>query len=188
MSKDTILEKLRRYGARYPEEADTVERFIRFVEQNPDCFQRSLAAGHVTGSAWVVDKTGRKVLLTHHRKLNKWLQLGGHADGDSDVLSAAMREVEEESGLRQVRPLSSEIFDVDIHLIPERGTEEAHYHYDLRFLFVSTGDEAYTVSEESHDLSWIGVDRLHELTQEESMLRMARKWKAEQAAGGAAAG
>jgi len=176
MDRTLLTEKLRRYGDRFPGEAATVERFIAFVSENEDCFKRSLAEGHVTGSAWVVDQGGTKVLLTHHRKLDRWLQLGGHADGNPDILAVALREIEEESGLTHVEPLGGEIFDVDIHLIPERGTEGAHFHYDVRFAVRNLGDESYVVSDESHDLGWITIENLDEVTVEESMLRMARKW------------
>ncbi|MEX0289393.1 MAG: NUDIX hydrolase [Flavobacteriaceae bacterium] len=178
MNRAPLMSMLSRYREKYPKEAATVDRFITFVSDNDNCFQRSLQEGHVTGSAWVVDSTGEKVLLTHHRKLDRWLQMGGHADGESDVLSVALREVEEESGLAKVAPISTEIFDVDIHLIPERGHEAEHLHYDIRFALVNIGDEAYTVSEESHDLKWINISNVSDYTNEESMLRMVRKWEA----------
>ncbi|MEX0289639.1 MAG: NUDIX hydrolase [Puniceicoccaceae bacterium] len=184
MSRESVLSMLSRYKEKYPEEAVTVDRFSNFVSVNEDCFQRTLKEGHVTGSAWVVDRAGKKVLLTHHRKLDRWLQMGGHADGESDVLSVALREVEEESGLREVEPISNEIFDLDIHLIPERGNEAEHYHYDIRFALVNLGSEEYIVSEESHDLRWINISEVSELTEEESMLRMVRKWQAQQVAVG----
>src|SRR5215510_11521790 len=92
----------------------------QFVAANPNCFERSLQIGHVTGSAWIVDLDRTHALLTHHRKLNKWLQLGGHADGDPDILRVALREAREESNLDAIRPVSENIFDVDIHVIPAR--------------------------------------------------------------------
>src|ERR1022692_1433569 len=101
---------------------------IRFVEAYPDCLQRTQLTGHLTGSAWIVDKAHTRTLLTHHRKLDKWLQLGGHADGDPDLLAVAMREAREESGLTKLRAASVEIFDLDRHWIPERKAEPAHWH------------------------------------------------------------
>ena len=113
-------------------------------------------------------------MLTHHKKLGIWVQLGGHSDGDPDTPSVACKEATEESGL-DVTFLSEQIFDLDIHEIPARKDDPAHYHYDVRFAFVAE-DRSYTVSEESHDLSWIPIATLEEVTQEESMLRMKRKW------------
>src|SRR5437773_8684321 len=111
-----------------------MEALRQFVEANVDCFERSLQIGHITGSAWIVDRDRTHALLTRHRKLNKWLQLGGHADGDPDILRVALREAREESNLDAIRPVSEAIFDVDIHLIPERAGEPEHLHYDVRFL------------------------------------------------------
>lgn len=176
MHRNHLLLQLEQYVDRYSEESEMLKRYLSFVRAHENCFERSLKIGHVTGSAWVVNKAGTHTLLTHHKKLNKWLQLGGHADGDADVLRVATREVAEESGIVEVVPVGRGIFDVDIHLIPARKDEPDHYHYDVRYALQVTGDEAYVVSEESHDLAWIEIDRLVEKTQEESMLRMARKW------------
>jgi len=172
-----LVSLLEDYGNRWPEESETVQRFREFVCTNPNCFDRDLEIGHVTGSAWVVDQTGTQVLLTHHRKLNRWLQLGGHADGSSDVLAVALREVREESGLEQVVPVSTELFDIDIHRIPARNEIAEHFHYDVRFAMEATGNERYVVSDESHDLSWVPISKIKSLSDDESILRMARKWE-----------
>ena len=164
------------YRARWPEEADTVSRFEAFVDTHPDCFERTCRPGHVTGSAWLVDAAGERVLLTHHRKLGRWLQLGGHSDGDPDPLAVALREAREESGLA-VRVLDEAIFDVDVHRIPARGSEPAHRHYDVRFLLVAESHR-FRKNDESHALEWVPVGAIRSLTGEESVLRMARKWEA----------
>ncbi len=176
MHRNDLLEKLATYPATWPEERATTQKLIGFVEQHAGCFERSLAVGHVTGSAWVINQAGTHVLLTHHKKLGKWLQLGGHADGDSNILRTALREVREESGLTAFEPVSTDIFDIDIHLIPKRKGNPAHYHYDIRFAIQVTGSEEYVVSDESHDLAWVEVKSLNQFTLEESMLRMANKW------------
>lgn len=171
-----MIAQLEAYGRIHSGERETVERFLNFVRQNKNCCERSLAVGHVTGSAWVVNSSGSHVLLTHHKKLNRWLQLGGHSDGDSDILRVAFREVEEESGLTDLVPLGERIFDIDIHCIPKRKTEEAHLHYDIRFALKASGNEDIAISDESHDLQWVKVEDIEEYTTEESMLRMAAKW------------
>jgi 8-oxo-dGTP pyrophosphatase MutT (NUDIX family) len=124
-----------------------------------------------------VNAAGTEILLTHHKKLNRWLQLGGHADGDTDVLAVALREAREESGLDGIEIFSREIFDIDIHRIPPRGKDPEHDHYDVRYVFRQLGRDAYTVSEESHDLAWVEIDGLERYTEEVSMLRMAEKWR-----------
>jgi 8-oxo-dGTP pyrophosphatase MutT (NUDIX family) len=174
-SRETLLIELRKHSPAGAHEAAMLERIIRFVEGHENCFERSLAAGHVTGSAWVVDQDRSHVLLTHHRKLDKWLQPGGHADGDPDVLRVALREVEEESGLSVVSPVSEAIFDVDAHCIPARGAEPEHVHYDVRFLIEADRSRPLRISHESKDLAWVPLVRVGELNTDDSVMRMVSK-------------
>ncbi|MBN2323435.1 MAG: NUDIX hydrolase [Spirochaetes bacterium] len=177
MHRKKLLDLLERYRKKNPDESAVVDRFVSFISANPGCFKRSLQEGHITGSAWVVDKSGTRVLLTHHKRMDKWVQLGGHTDGHHDVLETALREAEEESGIDSLEPLSEEIFDIAVHTVPALGDEPEHFHYDVRFAVTVTDSEDYTVSDESHDLAWVEVDKLSEYTREESMLRMGRKWE-----------
>ena len=150
--------------------------FIDFLDQQPQPFERSNRAGHFTGSAWLVSADGRRALLTHHRKLDRWLQPGGHADGDTDLARVALREAEEESGLRDLL-VEGSIFDLDRHLIPARGDEPAHWHYDVRYVVRAMGSEAFAVSEESHALAWRDIAELaSDAVLDESVRRMAGKW------------
>jgi 8-oxo-dGTP pyrophosphatase MutT (NUDIX family) len=165
------------YRQRHPGEEAVVDRFFELIGSRADCFERSCLPGHVTGSAWLIDAGGAEVLLTHHRKLDLWVQLGGHSDGDPDTCSVARREAEEESGL-EVELLLPGIFDLDIHTIPARRGEPAHLHFDVRYAFVSRSGRNYRVSDESHDLAWVPITDVHRFTGEASMLRMARKWLA----------
>ena len=177
MRSEKILRMIDAYAARYPEEADAA-RLRRFVAAQPRCFERDcFDDGHVTGSAWVVDSAGSRVLLTHHRKLGKWLQLGGHSDGDPDTLAVALREAREESGLC-VQPISEAVLDIDIHAIPAWKGEPAHLHYDVRFALRASSTGRLRISPESIDLAWIDIEELPRLTGEASMLRMARKYLA----------
>lgn len=175
MHREPLLALLESYRKRHPGEEDTTLRIEDFVTRNPDCFERSLSIGHITGSALIVNAEGTATLLTHHRKLNIWLQPGGHADGESDVLSVAMQECLEETGLDSLEPVSSEIFDIDVHGIPARKDEPSHFHYDIRFLVRETAGGNYIVSDESHDLAWVPFDQLEEYTDEWSMRRMCEK-------------
>ncbi len=179
MHRQSLLLLLEDYRIRHPDEFECVERFMRFVETHPACLERSLSSGHVTASAWLVNQAGTHVLLTHHRKLDLWVQLGGHADGNPDLLAVALEEAREESGLDDLAPVREPIFDVAIHRVPARGAEPAHDHYDIRFALRTSGSEAYTVGRESHDLAWIDIRCLEDLTREGSMLKMARKWLAQ---------
>ena len=175
MHRNQLLSLLDSYRARFPDEESVCAELNKFVVENERCFDRELLIGHVTGSAWVIDKRGTKTLLTHHKKLNKWFQPGGHADGDSDIAAVAMREAQEETGLIDLEFVAGEIFDLDIHLIPERKDEPENYHYGCRYLIRCAGDETYSVSDESNDLAWIQFSEIDQYTNEESILRMIKK-------------
>lgn len=175
MHRRPLLELLNRYVPEDDADARCRQRFVEFVETHPDCFERSLAVGHITGAAWLLDPTGCKVLLTHHRKLNCWLQLGGHADGQCDVLDVAMREAQEESGIMDIEVIDTAIFDLDIHTIPRHKDVPAHEHFDVRFLMQANCDKL-TVSDESHDLGWFDAAALSNMNLDESIMRMRRKW------------
>lgn len=170
------------------QERSALDRTIEFVRKHEACFHRTLTIGHITGSAWLVDAAGRHALLTLHAKLGKWLQLGGHADGDPDVLAVALREAREESGIADLHPVSTNVFDVDVHLIPARGAEPAHYHYDVRFLVQTAMNHDRcepTASEESTLLQWFRADEVWRLPVDESVLRLCEKWERRRAFTGA---
>ena len=186
-----LRSNLDQYARRWPDEAEHTLPFLALLEEAAggrtapdgaaepgDPFQRERLAGHFTGGAWLIDRAGRRVLLTHHRKLGRWLQLGGHADGDRDLAAVALKEAEEESGLTGLS-VEPELFDLDRHWIPARPDVPAHWHYDLRYV-VRAGDcEDYVVSEESLDLAWRDIaELLADPSSDESMRRMARKWLA----------
>ncbi|MBS0632920.1 MAG: NUDIX hydrolase [Verrucomicrobia bacterium] len=173
--REPVLKLLRAHVALDAHEAAMTADTIRFVEAHEDCFLRSQLSGHLTGSAWIVSPDRTRTLLTHHRKLDKWLQLGGHADGDTDLLAVALKEAREESGLTRLKAVSAAPFDVDRHLIPERKGVPAHYHYDLRFMIEADPAEPLVISDESKDLAWVEVARVTSLNPEESMARMVRK-------------
>ena len=152
--------------------------FSAFRDSSPEVFHRDHPPGHFTGSAWLVSRDGERVLLTHHRKLGRWLQLGGHADGDRELARVALREAEEESGLADLR-VEPAIFDLDRHWIPARGDEPGHWHYDVRYVVRATGSECFTVSDESLALAWMPIEALvADPTTDASLRRMAQRWMA----------
>ncbi len=177
MHRKKLLDLIDQYQRHYPEERPCVTQFRQFVTAHTACFERSCVGGHVTGSAWMVNRANTHALLTHHRKLNRWLQLGGHADGHENILEVALREAREESGIADVVPVSPGIFDLDIHRIPARGDEPAHAHYDVRFAVQTVTTDHYIVSNESHALCWVEMACLSDITQESAMLRMQQKWQ-----------
>ena len=172
----SLIAELAVYARCWPDEAESAAQFSALLDDGHDPFVRDRVAGHFTASAWLVDRSGTRVLLTHHRKLQRWLQLGGHADGDRDLPQVALREAQEESGLGGLR-VERDLFDIDRHWIPERGDVPGHWHYDARYVVHAGVDENYVVSEESHDLAWRGiaavVDDPHA---DASLRRMGMKW------------
>jgi len=159
-----------------PQAADAVRDFLAFLDSSADVFQRWHPPGHFTGSAWLISADGTRVLLTHHRKLGRWLQLGGHADGDADLAQVALREALEESGLSGLR-VEPAVFDIDRHRIPARGEQPEHWHYDVRYVVWAGSDERFVVSDESHALAWRDIAELAEDTAADaSMRRMAWVW------------
>ena len=145
-------------------------QMIDFIKRHPACFDRN-TIGHVTGSAWIVSDDLYKALLTHHKKLNLWFQLGGHADCNSNIEAVALQEAYEESGIEHLKIMIPGIYDIDIHAIPNACT----YHYDIRYLIKAPADAQYTVTEESHDLAWVPIEDIHKYTTDRSVLRMAEK-------------
>ena len=151
-------------------------RMLNFYENNENCFSQDNPHGHFTGSAWVINPEKDKVLMTHHKKLNMWLQLGGHADGDKDLISVALKEAKEESGFNDFTLLSNEIFDLDIHEIEPMGSEPKHLHYDVRFILEANPSEhKIIVSDESHDVKWIPLEDVIKHNSEKSIKRMVAK-------------
>jgi 8-oxo-dGTP pyrophosphatase MutT (NUDIX family) len=157
------------------------ENVLPFIAGETRPWSRATLAGHLTASAWVLDRTCTHAVLVHHRKLNRWLQPGGHVeDADTSWRAAAQREVTEETGLAHfiAQPGDDDLFDVDVHPIPARTDEPAHFHYDLRFLFVAdvdaTLDRALHVNlDEVHNCLWIPLSELaNDLAMEPSMRRM----------------
>ena len=175
MHRNRLLALLDGYANRYPGE-DTA-RFRAFVERQSRCFERDcFDDGHVTGSAVVLDDSGTSMLMTHHAKLGRWLQLGGHADGETDPLAVACREATEESGLAVV-PVDEEIYDLDVHAIPPRGADPAHFHYDVRFLLRAERPGPLKMTDESLALKWVPLDGMEAVTTEQSILRMVMKYR-----------
>jgi 8-oxo-dGTP pyrophosphatase MutT (NUDIX family) len=174
-ARQRLIDALDRYATRWPDE-DAVRHFVAWLREQARPFHRETLEGHFTASAWLVSADGERSLLMLHRKLARWLQPGGHADGDADLPGVALREAEEETGLSGLEVLP-EIFDVDRHIIPARGHEPEHWHYDVRYAVVARGAEDFIVNEESLELAWRPVaDIAADSSLEGSLRRMASKW------------
>jgi 8-oxo-dGTP pyrophosphatase MutT (NUDIX family) len=178
MHRPTIFnaDMLLGYRTQWHLEDAVIKQFEAFLAAHGDAFERSNRVGHFTGSSWLISEDGKRVLLMHHRKLDRWLQPGGHADGEVDLAGVALREAREETGVTGLR-VEGAVFDIDRHLIPARGDEPEHWHYDVRYVVRAGKDERFVLNSESRALAWRPVievaddDRL-----DASLRRMARKW------------
>lgn len=150
------------------------QRILAFCDHHPDALHRSCLEGHLTGSALVVDPSRRATLLIHHVKLDRWLQPGGHVDGDGDLAGAALREATEEVGIDGLQVCEPAI-DLDIHEIPERGEEPAHLHLDVRFLVLAPHGADPTINHESLDARWVTIDDPDQLIASTELRRLVAR-------------
>lgn len=159
LNEEDLLDKLDRYEPVYHEQEVTKNRFLSFL-CNENAYERSNLEGHITCSCWLINKDGTKAVLLKHKKLNMWLQPGGHADGDKNTLFVAIKEAKEETNIHNIEAVSEDIFDLDIHKIPEHKGVPEHYHYDVRYLLRVTSDEKGFISDESEDILWIDKNNI----------------------------
>ena len=147
--------------------------FLRFTAAHPDALLRSCAPGHLTGSALVLEPDRERILLLHHRKLQKWLQPGGHADGEGNLAAVALREATEETGIEGLRVVVPAIH-LDIHRV-EPPREPPHLHYDVRYLVLAPHGAEAIGNDESTALRWVTLDELDALTDEPGLRTLARR-------------
>ena len=160
-----------RFESQDPAQIEERRRILEFIDQHSDALERSCLTGHLTASALVIDAGGDRALLTHHRKLDRWLQLGGHCDGDGNLIASAWREATEESGIEGLS-IDALPVDLDIHTIPARKTEPEHWHLDVRFLVHAPPGAIESISEESIALGWFSPDELDSIETDESVRRL----------------
>ena len=177
-----LAESLRRHVGADEEETRDRDQILEFVRRHSDPFDRRIAEGHLTGSAIVVSADGRRVLMLHHRKLDRWLQPGGHANpGETSGEEVALREAFEETGLEglELHPAAPRPLDVDVHDIPARESEPAHEHLDLRYLVTAPEDATLSPQiEELHALRWAAWGELDSLGPDRGLRRALGKARA----------
>ena len=179
--RDLLIRELSEYRPGDLNEREHVWRTLELLHLRGAVASRHhFGPGHLTASAFIIDPQAEKILLHHHRRLNRWLQMGGHLDHGESPREAALREAREESGLQELAPANEEIFDVDVHTIPSGKGEPDHIHYDLRYLFTASVDgELKRSEEESNELRWFDFDEAEKAMNEEAssrVLRKVRRW------------
>lgn len=178
MTRENLITQLSKHQSFSQAEEAHKQALIKLIGTEKDCFYRHLLHGHITGSAFIISSDATQVLLLHHRKLDKWLQPGGHADGDENIARVAEKEAREETGLQSLRLLQTQVFDVDIHAIPARKEVPEHLHYDIRYLFVADPAEPLLGNLESKALAWFPLREVPERCgYNESIGRMLEKIK-----------
>lgn len=160
------------------DEREARSKMVALLDECSGCFARSTFPAHFTGSALVLSADGTRALLHHHRKLDRWLQFGGHCDGNEDVLRVACREAREESGIENLVVASARPFDLDLHELPAHADEPSHWHYDVRYVLIAPADAVCARSAESKELRWFTVDEMEQLSLDGGLQRMVAKWRA----------
>lgn len=173
---ERLLDQLHAYAADDAAEAQHRAAMLALLEAGDEAFSRAhFAPGHFTASCYIVDAEGR-LLLHHHRRLNRWLQMGGHVEAHELPVVAALREGREESGLDDLADVIGGIFDLDIHPIPAAKGEPDHAHFDIRYLARTNTPEAVTLDRaESNELAWVTLDLAAELMPGAESARVLRK-------------
>lgn len=173
--RQKLISEIKTYHSDFAAEEAYKMRFLDLLKHE-HCFDRSLFSGHITASAWIINHECTAVMLLHHAKLNKWLQPGGHADGEEDVRKVALKEAEEETGIKGFEFIQPEIFDLDIHTIPERKEVAEHEHFDIRFLLKAPKGAEPLANHESNSVEWVPLQKLPSMIANEgSLIRMYAK-------------
>ena len=163
MNRAELTERIRSYQPYNEQEAADKEVILAFLAEKEDAFDRENLLAHMTASAWVVNRERTKVLMVYHRIYDSWSWTGGHADGETDLLAVAVREVKEETGIRKVVPVSEEIFSLETLTVDgheKRGKYvPSHLHLNLTYLLEADDREALTICEdENRDVAWFALD------------------------------
>ncbi len=177
MDVSSLKIQLQEYLIQYPNDIHALKT-LAFVEQNTNFWKRENLEGHVTASAWVLSLDKSQILLTHHKSLDSWFQLGGHIEPeDKSVWHAALREIIEESGIAPIESNPHTIFDIDVHIIPQnKKGVPAHYHYDIRYLFFADSSQPILFdTNESNEVCWVSITNVADKSSQDSVLRMVKK-------------
>jgi 8-oxo-dGTP pyrophosphatase MutT (NUDIX family) len=175
INEENLFKLIKSYYPTFEEEKKFKEDMINFFEFTSNPMDNKSKTGHFTASAFIIDDAYEYTFLLFHRKLERWLQPGGHIESDENIFEAAIREAIEETGISDLKFVSKDIFDIDVHMIPLRDDSPIHNHYDVRFLFSTSGKNT-KINQESIKGKWTLIDELIN-TKDNSISRMAKKVK-----------
>lgn len=163
MNADELYRSIEKYPPYNEQEEKDKKLILKFLKENSDAFLRSNAFAHMTASSWVVNRDHTKVLLAYHRIYDSWTWTGGHADGETDLLSVALREVKEETGVENVIPISEEIYSLEVLTVDghEKHGEyvSSHLHMNLTYLLEADENDNLKLKEdENKGVGWFGLE------------------------------
>jgi 8-oxo-dGTP pyrophosphatase MutT (NUDIX family) len=175
-----LREQIEAYQPFNEQEAFDKKAILAFIDRNPDYLLRSNLMAHFTVSTIVVNPAMDKVLFAHHNIYKSWGWLGGHNDGDEDMLNVAMKETEEESGLTKIKPYSKEIFMLDTIYVPnhiKHGKHVSdHLHLNATFLVIADESEKPIVNvEENSGVKWFPIATVLKIVHEPRMIPIYQK-------------
>ena len=158
-----ICEMIKAFKPYNEQEERDKEQILRFIRNNPDAFSRENSTAHITASAWIVNAERTRVLMCYHNIYDSWSWTGGHADGDEDLLAVALKEAAEETGLKSIKPVSEDIFSLEILAV--NGHEKknrylsSHLHMNVTFLLeADEGEETRACEGENSAVKWFDLD------------------------------
>ncbi|CAL9297619.1 NUDIX hydrolase [Streptomyces olindensis] len=158
----------------YEDQPELRQAYLDHLADHPDGLWKACHAGHLTASALVIDPEGGRVLLTLHRKLRMWLQMGGHCEpGDTTLAAVALREATEESGVSGLSLLPGGPVRLDRHPIPP----PCHWHFDVQYAVLAPPGAAHAVSDESLDVRWFPYDEVADVA-DDSVVRLLESTRA----------
>ena len=171
MDAEELYNSIEKYSPFNEQEEKDKALILQFLRENSDAFQRSNKIAHMTASSWVVNRSRTRVLLAYHKIYDSWTWTGGHADGETDLLSVAMREVREETGVENVRPLSRDIYSLEVLTVDgheKRGEYvPGHLHLNITYLLEADENDPLSVrEEENRAVGWFGLDEALEVSSE----------------------
>ena len=174
---NSLIVSLQRHASRFPDEKIFCDATIAWIQKYREfAFVKDNLEGHITASMLITNIEKTKVLLMFHKKLQMWVQFGGHADGESNTLSVAIREFHEESGIDIEPDISPDIFVVDVHTIPLHGSRPLHKHFDIMYLASIPDTTPFSRQEEEvDDIRWFDIADIENTLWEKWMVSRIRK-------------
>lgn len=158
-----IYSQIEKYCPFNEQEQQDKLRILHFLKNNPDAFERSNMCAHMTASAWVINRDASKVLMVYHKLYDSWSWTGGHADGERDMLTLAIREVQEETGVQKVRPVTEDIYSLEVLTVDghvKRGEYvSSHLHMNVTYLLMADEHETLRICEdENSGVAWFSLE------------------------------